>query len=198
MALAGRRRGLLGRLPPLANSFPVAARLLTAACLALVAGPIPLRSLPPRPSPSRLAACLATVARRRTKGAEPSFAPLQETNPRTTAAWALPSRLMVIMLNEDQGSCCSRRPSPGVELSTPLRGDLESPPPAGFLPSSIITAISSLHTCLKYSRRPAWPLSAAINSRAFRPPGPAKLALNFAATYNDCPNYAPRQGFDHD
>jgi hypothetical protein len=124
MALAGHRCWLLGRLPPLANAFPVAARLLATTFLALVAGPIPLRSLPPRPSPGRLATGLATVARRRTKGAEPSLAPLQEADPRTAAAWGLPSRLIVIMLNEDQGSCCSRRPSPGVELSTPLRGDL--------------------------------------------------------------------------
>ena len=123
MALAGHRL-LLGRLPPLADPLPVAACLLAATFLALVARPIPLRSLPPRPSPCRIATGLATVARRSTKRAEPSLAPLQETNSRTATAGGLPSPPMAIMLNEDQGSCCSRRPSPGVERPTPLRDDL--------------------------------------------------------------------------
>ena len=42
----------------------------------------------------------------------------------TATAGGLPSPPMAIMLNEDQGSCCSRRPSPGVERPTPLRDDL--------------------------------------------------------------------------
>ena len=33
------------------------------------------------------------------------------------------------MLHEDQGSCCSRRPSPGTESLPPFRDAIDSPPP---------------------------------------------------------------------
>ena len=175
----------MGRLPPLAHPLPVAARLLATTFLALLARPIPLRGMPPRPSPRRMATGFATVACRRTKRAKPSLAPLQETNPRTATAWALPHRHIAIMLDKDQGSCCSQRPSPGVELPTPRRDDLQSSPPAGFLHSSIITALTLLHP---FSQSPSHAVPfAAIRPRAVWPPDPAKLAPSFAATDNTQP-----------
>ncbi len=132
MALADRRRSL-GRFPPLTHTLSVAARLLAAALLALLAGPIPPGRQPPRPQPRRFGAGWATVPGERMEGREPLLASLQETDPRTAMGRGLPPRRTTIMLMKDQGSANSRRSSPGsgVILSAPGRlGIVTSCPPA--------------------------------------------------------------------
>lgn len=63
------------------------------------------------------------------KGREPLLAPLQQTDPRTAMVRNLPPRRKAIMLDTDQGSANSRKSSPGVELSIPLRDAFEPLPP---------------------------------------------------------------------
>jgi len=123
MALADRQP-LFGIRLPLAQTLPVTARLLAAALSPPLARPIPTGRTPPRPTPRGLPAGLATVPCQRMKGRKPLLASLQQTDPRTAVTGDLPSRRRTIMLNQDQGSCRSRRSSPGVELSTPLRDAL--------------------------------------------------------------------------
>jgi len=123
MALAGRLL-LFGLCLLLAQTLPVTARLLAATLLPPLACPISTSRTPPRPTPRGLSAGLAAVPCQRMKGRKPLLAPLQQTDPRTAVTRDLPSRRRIIMLNQDQGSCCSRRSSPGVELLTPLRDAL--------------------------------------------------------------------------
>jgi hypothetical protein len=131
MALADRRPPFCFRLP-LTKTFPVTACLLPAACLPPRARPITPGGMPPRPTPGRLSTRRATVPRQRMMGRKPLLASLQQTDPRTAVAGGLPSRRRTIMLDPDQGSCCSRRSSPGVEPSTPLRDALL----CGLLPAT--------------------------------------------------------------
>ena len=134
MALAGLIRMTFApgrwanrRFPPLLHTLPVMARLLATALLAVLARPIPACRLPARPKPRRFDAGFATVPIPRMMGVEPLLAPLQETDPRAEMNGALPPRRRAIMLNEDQGSCCSRRPTPGTESLAPFRDAIDSP-----------------------------------------------------------------------
>jgi hypothetical protein len=98
MALAklGRRRC---RFLPLPYPLSITAGLLAAALLALVAGPIPLGSLPTRPEARRIRAGRATVPRLGMRGREPLLAPLQQTNPRPGVGGDLRFRRRGIMLD---------------------------------------------------------------------------------------------------
>jgi hypothetical protein len=179
MALAERWTTIGLRLP---LPFPVTSRLTAAALLPPLARPIPVGRSPSRPTPRRLLAVLATVTRERMSRRKPLLAPLQETNPRSAdhrcpavPSGDLPSRWKIIMLNQDQGSCCSRRSSPGVELSTPLRDALL----CSLLTDTTFVQLNHttpLSPPILPAPTPPGPPPAAIHHNALRHPGPVKLA----------------------
>ena len=174
MALAEGRLLFGLRLPP-TQTLPVTARLLAAALFPPLARPIPTGRTPPRPSSRSLSAGLATVPRQRMKGRKPLLAPLQQTDPLPAVTGGLPSRRRTIMLNQDQGSCCSRRSSPGVELSTPLRDALL----CSLLTDTTFVQLNHttpLSPPILPAPTPSGPPPAAIYHNAPRHPGPVKLA----------------------
>lgn len=155
MALAGGR--FLGSLPP-SHTLPVTNRLLATMLLAVLARTIPPPRLPYRPTTRSIATILAAVPRQAMVWTKPLLAPFKKAHPPTGLAsrWNLPFSLGVIMLNEDQGSCHSRRPSPGSGAIHSAAGTLlKSPLPGGSLLSRLIPLLPRLHPFLPQPSHPA-------------------------------------------
>ena len=84
---------------PLSHTLPVAAGLLASALLALLAGPIPLARLPPRPETGCIRTGFTTVPGKGMRRRKPLLASLQQTNPRATMGRSLRSYRRAIMLD---------------------------------------------------------------------------------------------------
>jgi len=185
MALGGRTQAFL----TLSRPLPITARLLAAAFLAWLAGPIPLARPPPRPETGRGRTGWTTVPRQGMRRRKPLLTSLQEANPCTSTDRYLWRRWRAIMLEMDQGSANSPRSSPGSGASKLLRSGAFLD--CSFLPvqpqSSVITPPPLF--------QPDWLLAPSFTATAARadwPPHPAKLAPSFAATDSSEPE--PRQG----
>ena len=179
MALGRRWQGFF---PPLSHSLPVAEGLLASVLLALLAGPIPLGRLSPRPKTGCIRAGFATVPGKGVRRRKPLLASLQQANPRAAMDRSLRWYRTAIMLDHGPRNANFRGPSPSSGASTPRQGVL------GYSLPACPTSVQRNHpaaTCpiiVGITCRPvARPRFAATAPYLSWPPHPVKTAPNLTA-----------------